>query len=134
MKIARVIDGVVIEAGEHTTLFPNTSFGGEPNFSFLYENQCLPVSDWLTYDPSFQRLASVPPYVRADVVYTVEVVALTQAELDNNTAAAIEAIKTRRAEAYREESDPLFFKSQRGEVSHQQWLDKVAEIKARYPG
>ncbi len=37
-----------------------------------------------------------------------------------------------RSEAYRNESDPLFFKYQRGEVDKQVWLDKVAEIKARY--
>jgi hypothetical protein len=37
-----------------------------------------------------------------------------------------------RAEAYRNESDPLFFKAQRGEVEQQVWLDKVAEIKERY--
>lgn len=33
---------------------------------------------------------------------------------------------------YRNESDPLFFKWQRGEGTQQVWLDKVAEIKARY--
>jgi hypothetical protein len=38
-----------------------------------------------------------------------------------------------RREAYTAESDPLFFKSQRGEATNQEWLDKVAEIKARYP-
>lgn len=38
-----------------------------------------------------------------------------------------------RANDYREESDPLFFKSQRGEATSQEWLDKVAEIKARWP-
>jgi len=37
-----------------------------------------------------------------------------------------------RLEAYRTESDPLFFKYQRGEVEKKVWLDKVAEIKARY--
>lgn len=37
-----------------------------------------------------------------------------------------------RLEAYRNESDPLFFKWQRGEIEKQVWLDKVAEIKARY--
>jgi len=31
------------------------------------------------------------------------------------------------------ESDPLFFKWQRGEATQQQWLDKIAEIRARYP-
>lgn len=37
-----------------------------------------------------------------------------------------------RIESYRIESDPLFFKWQRGEIEKQVWLDKVAEIKLRY--
>jgi len=40
--------------------------------------------------------------------------------------------ESNRKEAYREESDPLFFKWQRGEIEKQVWLDKVAEIKARW--
>jgi len=38
-----------------------------------------------------------------------------------------------RRHAYREESDPLFFKAQRGEATMQEWEDKVAEIKERFP-
>lgn len=38
-----------------------------------------------------------------------------------------------RAQAYRNESDPIFFKEQRGEVPAGTWLASVAEIKARYP-
>lgn len=38
-----------------------------------------------------------------------------------------------RRNAYQAESDPLFFKAQRGEGTTQNWLDKVEEIKARYP-
>lgn len=38
-----------------------------------------------------------------------------------------------RTEAYKNESDPLFFKAQRGEIDMQVWIDKVAEIKSRYP-
>ena len=38
-----------------------------------------------------------------------------------------------RASAYRNEADPLFFKSQRGEATTAEWEAKVAEIKARYP-
>ena len=37
-----------------------------------------------------------------------------------------------RGEAYRNESDPIFFQWQRGEKTQQAWLDKVAEIKQRY--
>lgn len=42
-------------------------------------------------------------------------------------------IVAQRAEAYRNEADPLFFQAQRGDATQQQWLDKVAEIKQRYP-
>jgi len=38
-----------------------------------------------------------------------------------------------RRSAYAAESDPLFFMAQRGEATQQEWLDKVAEIKARWP-
>lgn len=38
-----------------------------------------------------------------------------------------------RRAAYAAEADPLFFKAQRGEAAVQEWQDKVAEIKARYP-
>lgn len=37
-----------------------------------------------------------------------------------------------RAEAYRNESDPLFFQEQRGEIPEGTWLAKVEEIKQRY--
>lgn len=35
--------------------------------------------------------------------------------------------------AYKLESDPLFFKWQREEGTKQEWLDKVDEIRNRYP-
>ena len=38
-----------------------------------------------------------------------------------------------RQAAYAAEADPLFFKWQRGEATQQDWLDVIAEIKARYP-
>jgi hypothetical protein len=45
---------------------------------------------------------------------------------------AAEAEANRKA-AYIAEADPLFFRAQRGEATEQEWLDKVEEIKARYP-
>lgn len=41
--------------------------------------------------------------------------------------------KENRAKAYSSESDSIFFKAQRGEATMQEWQDKVAEIKARFP-
>lgn len=39
----------------------------------------------------------------------------------------------KRKKAYEQESDPLFMKYQRGEVTKEQWEAKVAEIVRRYP-
>jgi len=41
--------------------------------------------------------------------------------------------KAARRLAYASESDPLFFMSQRGEATVEEWQAKIAEIKARYP-
>ena len=62
----------------------------------------------------------------------------TDAEINAEVARlqALEPIRIAEANrhaAYIAEADPLFFKAQRGEVEQQMWLDKVAEIKARYP-
>lgn len=62
----------------------------------------------------------------------------TQSELDalwpsTQVAVANRAVEQKRIEAYRAESDPLFFQWQRGEATEQQWKDKVSEIQARYP-
>jgi hypothetical protein len=40
--------------------------------------------------------------------------------------------ESNKKQAYKEESDPLFFKWQRGEATEQEWLDKVNEIKQRW--
>lgn len=46
---------------------------------------------------------------------------------------AVAAVDVDRKYAYQQESDPLFFGYQRGENTEQAWLDKVQEIKDRYP-
>jgi predicted NBD/HSP70 family sugar kinase len=45
---------------------------------------------------------------------------------------AAEAEANRKA-AYAAEADPLFFRAQRGDIPEQEWLDKIEEIKKRYP-
>jgi hypothetical protein len=45
----------------------------------------------------------------------------------------LEQAEASRKAAYTAEADPLFFKAQRGEVEQQVWLDKIAEIKQRFP-
>ena len=46
---------------------------------------------------------------------------------------AHDEVKRARQAAYQAEADPLYFGWQRGENTEQDWLDKVADIRARYP-
>jgi hypothetical protein len=57
----------------------------------------------------------------------------TQEEILNEEASRKAMLEEQRSKAYRNESDPVFFKYQRGEATQQDWLDKIADIKARYP-
>jgi hypothetical protein len=41
--------------------------------------------------------------------------------------------KQKREDAYKAESDPINFMYQRGEATQEEWLAKVADIKARFP-
>lgn len=58
---------------------------------------------------------------------------LRAAEADADVAFANRAVERSRQAAYQVEADPLFFGWQRGENSEQDWLDKVAEVRARFP-
>jgi len=73
-----------------------------------------------------------------------QVIALTPEEIAQAQAQAAQAAQAEaqwkidnatqlRQQAYIAEADPLFFKAQRGEATLDEWQDKVAEIKARYP-
>lgn len=49
------------------------------------------------------------------------------------TESAKESRDIARRAAYMVESDPVFFKWQRGEATEQDWLDAVAAVKAKHP-
>lgn len=46
---------------------------------------------------------------------------------------AIEQVRRKRAAAYAAESDPLFFKAQRGEATMDDWRTAVASIQLSFP-
>ena len=74
----------------------------------------------------------IPGYRRYESGVLVESIPYTQEELaEIATQKEQQAIENRRV-AYQLESDPLFFKYQRGAVTEQEWLDKITEIKQRY--
>ena len=49
------------------------------------------------------------------------------------TATANAQAQANRRQAFTAEADPLFFAWQRGESTEQAWLDKCADIRARFP-
>lgn len=131
MLIAKVTD-TGIDIADHTVMLPNTSFGaGGPTVAQIEELGFMQVTVWKPYDHATEKLVSVPAYVEDNQVFTIAVEPKTQEELDFDIANAEAAKKAARAEAYRTESDPLFFKAQRGESTMDEWLAKVEEIKAR---
>ncbi len=82
---------------------------------------------------NYAPLPSLVQITADEIIETQQWRPKTAAELAAEEAARIAEIDRQRAEAYRAESDPLFFKAQRGEATQQEWLDAVAAIKARLP-
>ena len=98
-------------------LLPDTPIGAANIIKRIADNAFIPVdpaySDYAEY---LKWLAEGNEPLPADSspVYVTDTEALRKA-------------------AYREESDPLFFKWQRGEATEAEWIAAVNAIKARYP-
>lgn len=133
MLIAKVENSQVLDVADYKSMFPHTSFGADgPDDAFFADNSCLRVTVWKPYDAASEKLVAVAPYIEDNQVFTIQVESKTQEELDADIASVDAAKKAARAEAYRVESDPLFFKAQRGEATMDEWLAKVEEIKQRF--
>lgn len=82
MLIAKIDGQTVLEVGDYTALFPDTSFPPSgPDAEWYAQNSCLPVSVWLPYDPTTQYLESVPPYIQGEYVYTIQVAQMSPEQL-----------------------------------------------------
>lgn len=114
---------------------PNTSFPATIPDATLAEFGVYPVvpAEYPQVDYTKNVVEETPNLVNGVWYQDYTVVDATAEEIAAREAALNEQAKQNRINAYRDESDPLFFKWQRGEATEQEWLDKVAEIKARYP-
>lgn len=72
-------------------------------------------------------------YSYSDGVWTIENQQVYDEVIASQKAEFNEQQRKKRFAAYTVESDPIFFKSQRGEATNQEWLDAVAAIDARFP-
>jgi hypothetical protein len=64
----------IINVGEITVLFPNTSFPSSGDYGdFIKENDLYPVITDLEYNSNTERLVPCAPYIKSKKVYNVEV-------------------------------------------------------------
>lgn len=99
--------------------------------------EALKAVGWLPwnsiYTPGEVRVKATINIGPDSITETVERRPLNEQELAEREAARIASIDEQRRAAYASESDPVFFRWQRGEATQQEWLDKIAEIKTRFP-
>lgn len=115
---------------------PNVSFPANPPAQTLKEYGVFLVTavEPPDYNTDTHAIEDGTPVLKKGVWTQVwNSVALTPEQVAQRLQDLAADREIRRADAYRTKSDPLFFKWQRGEATEQQWLDKVAEIKAAYP-
>ena len=82
MLIAKIDGTAVLDVADAQSMFPGVSFGrAGPNADFLAENSCLPVTVWKSYDSTTQKLVAVAPYIEDGQVFTIQVEAMTPADI-----------------------------------------------------
>jgi hypothetical protein len=71
---AIVKDKEIINVGEITVLFPNTSFPSNGEYGdFLKDNDVYPVITNLEYNPNTEKLVPCDPYIKSKKVYNVKI-------------------------------------------------------------
>ncbi len=114
---------------------PNVSFPYTITDALLEEFGVYPVTpaEYPQVDHTKTVIEETPNLLNGVWYQDYTVIDATEEEIAERKNEINTQAEANRAEAYRTESDPLFFKWQRGEATEQEWLDKVAEIRARYP-
>lgn len=136
---ALIIDGAVAKYPYTIGMLrkdnPNTSFPKRPSDELLAQwgMQVVAKTDRPDVDYKKNINEDTPVLVGDQWTQVWNVTDATAEEIAERKAQLTAQAEAQRAEAYRTESDPLFFKWQRGAATEQEWLDAVAAIKARYP-
>lgn len=114
---------------------PNISIPVNPSEESLNDHGMYEVIN--TPRPDYDITKNIkeldPVLVDGQWIQQWEVTDATEEEITERKYQSNVQVEYQRAEAYRLESDPLFFKSQRGEATMEEWIAKVEEIKLRYP-
>jgi hypothetical protein len=115
--------------------YPNTSFPDKLEDSTLAEFDIYIVNQHPQpqLDHTKNVIEETPNLLNGEWHQDWVVTDATEEEIAQRIADMVNAVKQQRANAYRNESDPLFFKAQRNEVTMEEWIAKVNEIKTRFP-
>jgi hypothetical protein len=106
-------------------------FTNKQNQVFALEDaDVLPV---IETDDEGNEIEKPSPWVKNDWTEITEQEATAIANPPPTAEEQLSLARANRAAAYAAEADPLFFKAQRGEAEMQEWQDKVAEIRTRFP-
>jgi hypothetical protein len=136
MRYAYVENGIIVEGPKGVP----KSWRNTSGFNLLPQEELIalgwlpwrlvevpaPSSDWVMTTSTIEIRAT-------EVVETQMYRQKTQSEKEEEARQQVENNRRFRQEAYREEADPLFFKSERGEATREEWLEKVTEIRNRFP-
>ncbi len=90
-------------------------------------NKMYPEAVWSISENDYETLIWNDESPKPSYEQILEAWKTLEFELQN------EKMESLRKLAYEQESDPLFFKYQRGTAEKSDWLNKVQEIKERYP-
>jgi len=115
--------------------YPNTSFPDKLENSTLAEFDIYIVNEQPQPQVDYTKNVKeeTPNLMNGEWHQDWVVSDATSDEIAQRQSDMINAVKQQRAEAYRNESDPLFFKAQRNEITMDEWIAKVNEIKQRFP-
>jgi hypothetical protein len=136
---AKIINNQVVKYPYHysdlTKDNANTSFPAVMNDAVYAEFDVYPVKEVTppAVDHTKNLTETTPILVNGEWTQVWVVADASQVEVDTRKAELTAEAEYNRAEAYRAESDPLFFKWQRGESTQEVWVAKVNEIKSRFP-
>jgi hypothetical protein len=136
MRYAYVKDGQIVDGPRSLP----KSWGNTSGFDLMSDEELRAVG-WLPWkfievqrpEDNWVLDTSVVAIGDTEITETQTYRQKTQDEINADIANQIESNRQARATAYREEADPLFFKSERGEATREEWLAKVQEIRNRYP-
>jgi hypothetical protein len=93
----------------------------------LILSKIRPGANWSMNNDEFENLEWKDKSQKP--TYQEVVDAWAEVELESSNL----KVENMRRQAYQKESDPLFFEYQRELIEKNVWLDKVQEIKDRYP-